>query len=30
MIETKGGNHRALKEWKAEHGADVVESWLKK
>lgn len=27
-IETKGGNHRLLKEWKAEHGADVVESWL--
>ncbi|PHN71438.1 transcriptional regulator [Pseudomonas syringae pv. cerasicola] len=24
VIETKGGNHRALKEWKAEHGADVV------
>ncbi|MFA1026428.1 H-NS-like protein [Pseudomonas syringae pv. helianthi] len=30
VIETKGGNHRALKEWKAEHGADVVEGWLKK
>jgi hypothetical protein len=26
-IETKGGNHRQLKEWKAEYGADVVESW---
>lgn len=26
-IETKGGNHRQLKEWKTEHGADVVESW---
>ncbi|PHN59212.1 histone-like nucleoid-structuring protein, MvaT/MvaU family [Pseudomonas viridiflava] len=30
VIETKGGNHRALKEWKAKHGADVVEGWLKK
>ncbi|MEQ4281535.1 histone-like nucleoid-structuring protein, MvaT/MvaU family [Pseudomonas syringae] len=30
VIETKGGNHRALKEWKAEHGADVVEGWLQK
>ncbi|KPW31737.1 DNA binding protein [Pseudomonas tremae] len=30
VIETKGGNHRALKEWKAEHGADIVEGWLKK
>ncbi|EGH26812.1 hypothetical protein PSYMO_37207, partial [Pseudomonas amygdali pv. mori str. 301020] len=24
VIETKGGNHKVLKEWKAEHGADVV------
>lgn len=30
VIETKGGNHKALKEWKAEHGADVVDGWLKK
>lgn len=30
VIETKGGNHKALKKWKAEHGADVVEGWLKK
>ncbi|MCD5992252.1 DNA binding protein [Pseudomonas sp. CDFA 602] len=30
VIETKGGNHKALKEWKAEHGGDVVESWLNK
>ncbi len=30
VIETKGGNHRALKEWKAKHGADVVKGWLKK
>lgn len=28
IIETKGGNHKTLKEWKAESGADVVESWL--
>ncbi|QXG50015.1 histone-like nucleoid-structuring protein, MvaT/MvaU family [Pseudomonas viridiflava] len=28
VVETKGGNHRTLKEWKAKYGADVVESWL--
>jgi len=28
IIETKGGNHTLLKEWKAEYGADEVESWL--
>lgn len=28
IIETKGGNHKLLKEWKAQYGADVVESWL--
>jgi len=27
-IHTKGGNHKTLKAWKAEFGADVVESWL--
>lgn len=27
-IETKGGNHKLLKEWKAEYGADKVGSWL--
>lgn len=27
VIETKGGNHKTLKEWKEKHGADVVESW---
>ncbi len=27
VIETKGGNHKMLKEWKAKWGADVVESW---
>lgn len=30
IIETKGGNHKGLKEWKAEHGAGNVESWLTK
>lgn len=29
VIETKGGNHKQLKEWKAEFGAETVESWLK-
>ncbi|WP_158896766.1 MULTISPECIES: histone-like nucleoid-structuring protein, MvaT/MvaU family [unclassified Pseudomonas] len=28
VIETKGGNHKLLKAWKAEHGADEVEGWL--
>ncbi|AZC51723.1 transcriptional regulator MvaT, P16 subunit, putative [Pseudomonas chlororaphis subsp. piscium] len=27
LVETKGGNHRLLKEWKNKFGADVVESW---
>lgn len=27
IIETKGGNHKTLKEWKAKHGADIVEGW---
>lgn len=30
VVETKGGNHKVLKEWKAEYGADQVESWLSK
>lgn len=30
VIETKGGNHRGLKQWKTEHGASTVESWLAK
>jgi hypothetical protein len=30
LIETKGGNHKGLKEWKAEHGSATVESWLTK
>jgi hypothetical protein len=28
VVETKGGNNKILKAWKAEHGADVVEGWL--
>lgn len=28
VIETKGGNHKMLKVWKAEHGAEAVESWI--
>ena len=28
IIETKGGNHQLLKEWKAQYGADEVEGWL--
>ena len=27
LVETKGGNHRRLKEWKNEFGAEAVESW---
>ncbi|WP_160109243.1 histone-like nucleoid-structuring protein, MvaT/MvaU family [Pseudomonas izuensis] len=27
LIATKGGNHRQLKEWKTEFGAEVVDSW---
>jgi hypothetical protein len=29
-VETKGGNHRQLKEWKAKWGANTVEGWLVK
>lgn len=28
VIETKGGNHKLLKEWKAEYGNETVETWL--
>ncbi|WP_460140197.1 histone-like nucleoid-structuring protein, MvaT/MvaU family [Pseudomonas sp. S2_E01] len=28
VLETKGGNHKTLKEWKTTHGSDLVESWL--
>lgn len=27
IVETKGGNHKTLKEWKAKWGGDEVESW---
>lgn len=30
VVETKGGNHKILKEWKAKYGSDKVESWLAK
>lgn len=30
IVETKGGNHKILKEWKSEHGSATVESWLTK
>lgn len=30
VVETKGGNHKILKEWKAKYGSDTVESWLTK
>lgn len=30
VVETKGGNHKMLKEWKAEYGSSTVESWLTK
>jgi hypothetical protein len=29
LIETKGGNHRGLKSWKEQYGADTVDSWLR-
>lgn len=28
IVETKGGNHKLLKEWKKQYGSDVVEGWL--
>lgn len=28
VVETKGGNHKILKQWKQEHGSDTVESWV--
>jgi len=30
VVETKGGNHKILKDWKSEYGSDTVESWLAK
>lgn len=29
VVETRGGNHRILKAWKAQYGNETVESWLK-
>nr|WP_319528327.1 histone-like nucleoid-structuring protein, MvaT/MvaU family [Pseudomonas laurentiana] len=29
LIETKGGNHRGLKAWKQQYGAQTVESWVR-
>lgn len=28
VVETRGGNHKTLRSWKEEYGAEVVESWL--
>lgn len=28
VIKTRGGNHKVLKAWKAEHGSDTVEGWV--
>lgn len=28
VVETKGGNHKVLKAWKEQYGADKVETWL--
>jgi hypothetical protein len=28
VVETRGGNHAVLKQWKDDHGADTVEGWL--
>lgn len=28
VVETKGGNHKRLKEWKGEYGSDTIESWI--
>ncbi|OSR66125.1 hypothetical protein BV326_04943 [Pseudomonas syringae pv. actinidiae] len=27
LIETRGANHKRLKEWKAQYGSDTVEGW---
>lgn len=28
IVETKGGNHKILKQWKIEYGARAVDGWL--
>jgi hypothetical protein len=30
LIETKGGNHRGLRAWKDQYGADIVEGWVRR
>jgi len=27
IVQTKGGNHRTLKQWKDQYGAETVEGW---
>ena len=27
VVETRGGNHKVLNEWRAEHGKEAVQSW---
>jgi hypothetical protein len=27
-VESKGGNHKVLKAWKEQYGAEQVEGWL--
>lgn len=29
-VQTRGGNHKILKEWKAEYGDEEVEKWVEK
>lgn len=29
IVQTKGGNHKVLKAWKAEFGSEVVDGWIK-
>lgn len=28
IVETRGGNHKTLRAWKDQHGAENVDSWL--
>lgn len=28
VIETRGGNHKGLREWKDQYGSETVESWV--
>jgi len=30
LIETKGGNHRGLRAWKDQYGAEAVEGWVRR